>query len=268
MALLYGRQISVTVAGLAISEPRINISIDLPADDAQPKAVATVYNLRENNAERIYERGGPITIAAGYADRIDTVFEGIVQRVFRERADLAFTTRIEAGSMVRAPSVLGGTISLTLDGPVPVREIVRQIVAQGMPGLTLGPLDAIPEGATFTDFSWSLTADSALTNQLGMLDLYWFEDNGAIRIAKAGEPQSDAPRLAIHGPSEIVRRPVVTDEGAELTLFLRPEVVRGSVLDVVDSRYLSGSWRVVAMRHNGDNWDGAFTTWAELRAAA
>ena len=81
-----------------------------------------------------------------------------------------------------------------------------------------------------------------------------------------GAAQPDAPRVQVQA-IEIINKPIVTDEGAELTLFMRPEIAKGSVLTVVDSPTLSGEWRVAALRHNGDNWEGPFETWCDLRAA-
>ena len=75
MALLFGRRIRVEVAGLIIEPPRITVSVDKQSDDTQAKASISVYNLRETNETAIYERGEGITVAAGYEQRIDTIFK-------------------------------------------------------------------------------------------------------------------------------------------------------------------------------------------------
>ena len=173
--------------------------------------------------------------------------------------------RIQAGDEVHSVERLRGMTMRTFRGPVPVRQIAALVVLDL--GLTVGPADAIPAGATRTDWSWSGPSDSALNNLLKPLGLYFFEDDGVVRFGGKSMPQADAPRVTVHGPTEVIRKPIVTDEGAELTLFMRPEVAKGSVLTVVDSPTLSGEWRVAALRHNGDNWEGPFETWCDLRAA-
>ena len=268
MALLFGRRIRVEVAGLIIEHPRITVSVDKQSDDTQAKASISVYNLRETNETAIYERGEGITVAAGYEDRIDTIFRGTVQRVIRERQNMESLVRIQAGDEVHSAERLGGVTCRTYAGPVTVRQIVADLVTVDL-GLAIGPslLSVLPTGATRTDWSWSGPTDSALRNVLRPLDLYFFEDDGVVRIAGKGAAQPDAPRVQVNGPAEVIRKPIVTDEGAELTLFMRPEVAKGSVLTVVDSPTLSGDWRVAALRHNGDNWEGPFETWCDLRAA-
>ena len=266
MALLYGRKIRVEVAGLIIEAPRLTVSVDRQSDDTQAKASITVYNLRETNETAIYERGGPIMVAAGYGERVDTIFSGTVQRVIRERQSMEALVRIQAGDQVHSASKLRGVTCRTYDGPVAVRQIVTDIVRLDL-RLFVGPLDAIPAGATRTDWSWSGASDEALKNLLRALSLYFFEDDFFVRIGGGDMAQADAPMVSVHGPTEVIEKPIVTDEGAEVRLFMRPEVQKGSTLTVVDSPTLSGDWRVVALRHNADNWSGPFETWCDLRAA-
>ena len=184
MALLYGRQIRVEVAGLVIILPRITVSIDKQSDDTQAKASISVYNLRETNETAIYERGEGIVVAAGYEERIDTIFKGTVQRVIRERESMESIVRIQAGDEVHAVERLRGVTCRTYAGPVTVRQLVMDLAADLM--LPTGPLDALPAGATRTDWSWSGPTDSALANVLRPLDLYFFEDDGVVRIAGKG----------------------------------------------------------------------------------
>ena len=134
-------------------------------------------------------------------------------------------------------------------------------------GLVAGPLDAIPADAVFTDWTWSYSTVAAMNNLLRPLDLIWYELDGVVHISDQKRPRSDAPSVRVHGPTELIRRPVATDEGWELTMFLRPEIQTGSMLTVVDSEFENPSGRVVSMSHEADNWDGPFNTWVELKEA-
>ena len=100
----------------------------------------------------------------------------------------------------------------------------------------------------------------------------WFEDNGKIRINRprpaggGAELQADAPTIVLSPESGLIDRPIETDEGAEANMLLNPAVVIGCRIDL-ESDSLSGSWKVVALKHTGDNWRGGpFRTWVELRA--
>ena len=172
---------------------------------------------------------------------------------------------IQAGDEVHSVERLRGMTMRTFRGPVPVRQIAALVVLDL--GLTVGPADAIPAGATRTDWSWSGPADTALNNLLRPLGLYFFEDDGVVRFGGKSMPQADAPRVQVHGPTEVIRKPIVTDEGAELTLFMRPEVCEGLGSDRGGLAYLERRLAGRCVRHNADNWSGPFETWCDLRAA-
>lgn len=266
MALLYERRIEVSVAGLDISKLRIRIRIERQIDQTQDKGRCDIFNLSQANEQRIYERGGPILIQAGYPETLATLFEGTVQRVIRAREELSKITRIALGDEVHDPERLGGIFTASYDGPIPVRQIASDIIAAM--GLTPGPLDAIPADATFTNFYWGgAPADGALTVLLESIDRTWYEADGIVRInTPGGEAQADAPRIRISPETGLIAAPIATDEGAELRTFLDARIVLGSIIDL-ESEALSGTWKVVGIRHSAENWEASsFETFCDLRA--
>ena len=48
---------------------------------------------------------------------------------------------------------------------------------------------------------------------------------------------------------------MVTDEGAELSVFLNPAITLGSLI-TLESESLEGQWKVVGIRVAADNWSG------------
>ena len=134
-----------------------------------------------------------------------------------------------------------------------------------IPGaLTLGPLDAIPAGATVTDYTYTGVSTQALTALLKRVNVRWFEDDGVVRFRSADSTQPDAPSLMVTPMTGLVGAPEPTDEGAEVVMFLNPQAKIGGQLSL-QSDTLTGQYRIVALRHEFDNWDGAFTTWTDLR---
>ena len=266
--VLYGRRISVSVAGLLVPEdpegippPRITVAMERQADETQTTGTVAIYNLSPGREAAIYERRGPIQVEAGYPDTIASIFEGQVQRVRRPRQNLARITIIELGDMVRDAGRTGAVSSRSYDGPVTARQLATDFVADM--GLTVGPLDAIPAGATRTDFAWAGPSGAGLTVALSPFNVRWFEDDGVIRFRR-GMPQPDAPTVTISPETGLVGSPLSTDEGAECTMFLNPQAKVGGVL-ALTSEALSGSYRIVGLRHDADNWSGPFTTWVDLR---
>ena len=63
-------------------------------------------------------------------------------------------------------------------------------------------------------------------------------------------PQTDAPTLTISPQTGLVGAPLVTDEGAECTMFLNPQAKIGGVLGI-RSETLTGSYRIVGLIHTG-----------------
>ena len=274
MTLLYDRRIRVEVAGLTVEDLRITFEIEREADATQNKGTVSIFNLAPANEERIYKRSDEIRVNAGYPETVALLYAGHVERVQRMRQQLARRTVIKLGDTVRRSGRenprLGGVYSATLKGPVAIREIVRGIAAALE--LPLGPLDTIPVDATWTNWAFSGPASAAMSAALRRVKCTWYEDNGKIRINRprpagtGADLQSDAPTIFLSPDNGLIDRPIETDEGAEANMLLDPAVMVGCRIDL-ESDSLSGAWKVVALRHTGDNWRGGhFRTWVELRA--
>ena len=274
MTLLYRRSIQITVAGLTVTALRMAFQIARQIDGSQNRGMAIIYNLAPENEERVYERAESITIEAGYPETQALVFDGFVERVQRVRESLSRQTRCTLVDRMRKGSggnALGGWTSLTLRGPEPVREIARLISADI--GIPLGPLDAIPADATYTDWVYSGPGGAALTTLLATVPAVWFEDDGLIRInrprppTEPGDPQPDASHITVSPDTGLIDRPIETAEGAEAIMLLNPRIVIGSRL-TLESDALSGDFKVTSLRHEGDNWHSrSFQTWVDLRPA-
>ena len=265
MTILFDRQIEVQVAGLTISALRISLSIERELDKTQDKGEVAIYNLKDEHEDQIYERGRRIVVRAGYPQTAAIVFEGEVQRITRARENLARVTRIKLGDHVRHKDTLSGVYAGSWEGPVPVREIAVAIASEGL-RLPVGPLDAIPEDATFTNFYWGgQSAAVALSRLLDSVRCIWFEDDEVIRINRTDRLQPDAPAVVVSPETGLIGTPRATDEGAECRMFLNPAVRLGGLL-TIESANVDGRWKVVGIKHAGDNWEGKFETFCDLRA--
>ena len=265
MAVLYGRRLEVEVAGLNIKDLRINVELERQIDKTQDKGHVLIYNLRPAHEQQIEDRGRAIRVLAGYPQTTAILFEGQVQHVLRAREHLSQITRVDIGDRVRQKDRLGGVYFASFDGPVNIREIAYHIIVVTL-GLPIGPLDAIPATATFTDFYWAGgSAVNALDVLLKRVDCYWFEADGVIRVNKVGLSQVDAPTIVITPETGMIDTPIKTDEGAEVRTFLNARIVLGCVIEL-KSIALTGRWKVVGLRHSADNWEGNFETFCDLRA--
>ena len=263
MTILYRRLIRVEIAGVVAEDLRIVAEVQRQINQTQAKGRVDIYNLSPAREEQIFKRGGPIVVSAGYPDTQAQIFDGAAQRITRVRDALARITRIHLGDEVRQVERLGGITVRAYDGPVSVRTIAADLAVDME--LPLGPVDLIPAGATALNWYYPGAASVALTELLSHVECEWFEVDGVIRINKIGKTQSDTACIAVSQATGMVRSPIVTDEGAEVTMLLNPAVVLGCKIQL-KSEVLGGNWKVVGLHHTADNWrTGKFVTWADLR---
>ena len=263
MAYLWKRFIRVEAAQLRIEEPRMHVQLKKDADKVN--GTVKIWNLRPDNESALIERGERIRITAGYRTgvRVGIILDGTIRRAQSPREDLARITTLEVSDHVHAPDRLGGFTSRSYAGAESVRNIVYDLAFDM--GLGAGPLESIPVSAVRNDYAHSGQTSQALTALLEPLGLSWWEDDGLIRVAEQrGEPQPDLPILLVSAETGMIGSPTPTDEGAEITMFFDPRVVRGTQL-VLRSAELGGSWKVIAYEHTLENWDGPFSTWCDVR---
>ena len=272
MPELYGRRIQVDVANLVISAPRIALEMSRDIDPTQNKGQVDIYNLNPERETFIVDRGVAITVSAGYPETLAIVFEGQVQRVVRIRKDLARIVRITLGdaahNTVRDTAMKYGTVNRSYPGPVAVSQIAKDMITMDM-GLIAGPSvdNLIPAGAMFTNFYWTLGAREGLTHLLGTVGRTWFEDDGVIRINGPTLMQSDARPVTVTPETGLIGTPAVTDEGWRIQTFLNPIFKLGGPI-ALTSETVNGDYKIVAINHTADNWQGRFTTSLELRDGA
>lgn len=267
MTFFFERIIRLTTAGLLITEPRIHCTVEQKADQSQDKAEITVWNLSSGHEQQIYDRGGPITIEAGYPNLTGRIFDGHVTRTERVRENLARQTRISAGSRaILGPSALGGRTARGYSGDTLLGRIVYDLVIEDL-GLNLGPMDLIPTTATVRRYTWSGPTDEALTALLARFGLSWYVDADTVRIRGAlpgGASQSDAPTIRVTPDHGLIGAPRVSDRGVEFEMFLNPLIRRGSLV-ILESETVTTRDHAVALRHDIDNWQGRFVTQVDMR---
>lgn len=262
MSLLYGRQALIRVAGLTIEEPRIAFDLRRTPDETADPAQIRIWNLSPEHEARIYEGDQPILLQAGYPATLATLFDGAVQQIWREREDLSRITVLECTGMLQSRRLLGGITSRSYAGDVPVRRLIRDIIADL--GLAPGPLDLINPAAQYRNFAWSRTSTSALSYLAHAIGLRWFESDGLIRFRREGVPQPDAPTIDCNPDRGMISSPTPTEDGLEVRMLLTGEVQIGSKVHLRSEIY-HGTFICTNIRHIGDTWDGPFETKLEIR---
>ena len=264
MASLFKRIIRVDIADLVIEEPRIRFSLARESDETAPSGEITIWNLARPTEDRIFERGASVKLDAGYPSTIATLFDGHVEKIVRERAELARLTRItltgqatNAGQRSDKISIIHPTAT-----PISLRELAAYFVRDL--GLTLGPQDAIDASLTVQNWTWAGPTIPGLNVICRRANVTWYEDDGVVRFNRIGELQSDAVTITLTPDSGLIGSPAVTEEGVRCRSFLQPLARVGAQVDV-RSENVDGSYKLVSLVHRGDNWDGEFVTEYDLR---
>jgi len=260
MPVLYRRHAIVEVAGFRISEPRISFSVERTADENAMQATIEIYNLSPNNRERIYERGGPVLLMAGYPETISILLDGNVERVRIRRDGRARITTIDCVGQSIALDRLGGVTMRSYDGWVQANIIFADIVSDM--GMESGDLSYV-QNYRVKDFVWSGPSSAALTSLLRWIarnvneSFRWWDDDGVIRIREVGRDMRSAPAISTSRKTGMVDSPTRTDDGIEVQMLLEPRVQIGSRVTIA-SEAITGTFTCTQLRHRGDTWSGDF----------
>ena len=276
------RSVRLTIgeAGQAvrITDLLVKFRIRREATDTPAEGHVDVYNLNESNETRIRERAERVVLEAGYAGQLETIFDGDVRRVERQRVNLDRITRVHVGGNVEART--RSIFIRSYEGEVAVRDIVADGVATL--GLTLGPLDLIPESAVETDFRYSGPTHVMLTQRLRPLGVRWYEADGTIHFTRLRRSIDDRPGgVLISERSGMVGSPTVTDDGIRVRTLLDPrlrldtlirvesavlpDAASGDSLNLRAGEFHQAEWKIVTVEHTGDNREGQFHTVVEAR---
>lgn len=252
------RVISVEIAGLIITEPKIEIDVRRKVGGEPPTGSVLIHNLAETTQQQIKERNQPIVVNAGYSGRTAAVFNGLTYKVERDRQNLSGLTRITLTGNAQtedAPMTIQSWRGTSL-----VAIVTRYVGDLGLSIASLGPLEDEP-----IDFWYAAEPSAAgLTRLLTAYGYSWYEENGLVKFNLVGTAGPDIIELS--SANGLIDRPTETDAGARARSFMLPQIQLGTQIQL-ESEALAGLWKVVALEHKGTNWlPGDFYTDMELRA--
>ena len=127
------RRVRVTIGedldAIQIENLFIRFRLKREATPTPAEGEIDIFNLNESNETRIRERAVRVALEAGYQGaRIETIFDGSIRRVERQRQGLDRITRVHVGGKTsRAETPLSERRSVfthTYQGTIGVREII------------------------------------------------------------------------------------------------------------------------------------------------
>ena len=258
----YLRQISVEIEDAdrtVLTVEELRITFDLQIDDQSSSSPSTVkiWNLAKASASHIAEPGQIVRVKAGYGDirNAEPIFDGKIRRVLHERTGVDRVTTMVLGRSDSATT--GALVSISLVGPVRLRDLVRRIV--DAMGLRIESVQAVPDGELEDGFFYNGPAKSALKDLLEPHKVTAYQVGGVMHFThRDNEPERGTFFLS-HATGLIGTPSLTEDEGLRAKMALNRSIELSQLVEV-RSEAVDGWFTVKTIVHRGDNWGGEFVT--------
>lgn len=273
--------------GYTVDKLRVSFAVDKDLTEESNKATIRIYNLSPENRARLEKPDLRADLYAGYAADSGTVrlFSGTTIQAFSEDrgADVVTELRFSDGQINLRDSIVSVSFSPGTSGETALREVADEM------GLTVQLGAGVQFAAYPGGFSYVGYGRNALTEICAASGLSWSVQNGILQVILAGGTTgvrglvfaSDSGLIG--SPRRIIRSNPRADKETEkrarrrksgkekpekqagwtITTLLAPTVIPGDLVKV-ESRMMTGWFRVEAVRHSGDSHGGDWTSEMDL----
>lgn len=241
----------------------ISFSVQKQELESSNTAKVQVWNLNKQNLATLEAENCFLLLKAGYGNTLPVILSGTVSHT---------STRKDGSDMLTEIEVVDGLVevrdtwvSMSYAGLVNTKKILDDTAAQM--GLTV----VYSYNATFADipngFSFVGQAKNALSKACAVSGLEWSIQNGVLQIKKPGDVMNR--EVYVIGPEtgliEIPERVQISSSddsgksqmGYDLVYLLNGAIGVGDYVQV-QSKYLTGFFRVYSLEIDGDNLSGAW----------
>jgi hypothetical protein len=231
----------------------------------------TLWNLNPPHLATLNEKDCIVTLRAGYGSTMPLIFVGAVSHIETTIDDADRMTTIEA---VDGRIELRDTyVSLSYKGKINTKKILEDVAGQ------MGVPVTFSYNATFADypdgFSFIGPAKATLDKTCAATSLIWEIQNGILQIKRKNDtmvrevfvvsPDSGLigiPKKLTEGAENDTDKP---KNGWEVVYFLNGAIGVGDYVKI-ESKTVTGYFRVHSVEHDGDNLEGDWLSTARLYA--
>lgn len=243
----------------------LHISFSVQKQDLESSNTAKVqvWNLNKQNLATLEAENCFLLLKAGYGNTLPVILSGTVSHTSTRKDGSDMLTEIEVVDGLM--EVRDTWVSMSYAGLVNTKKILDDTAAQM--GLTV----TYSYNATFADipngFSFVGQAKNALSKACAVSGLEWSIQNGVLQIKKPGDVMNR--EVYVIGPEtgliEIPERVQISSSddagtpqmGYDLVYLLNGAIGVGDYVQV-QSKYLTGFFRVYSLEIDGDNLSGAW----------
>lgn len=241
----------------------ISFSVQKQELESSNTAKVQVWNLNKQNLATLEAENCFLLLKAGYGNTLPVILSGTVSHTSTRKDGSDMLTEIEVVDGLM--EVRDTWVSMSYAGLVNTKKILDDTAAQM--GLTV----TYSYNATFADvpngFSFVGQAKNALSKACAVSGLEWSIQNGVLQIKKPGDVMNR--EVYVIGPEtgliEIPERVQISSSddagtpqmGYDLVYLLNGAIGVGDYVQV-QSKYLTGFFRVYSLEIDGDNLSGAW----------
>lgn len=247
----------------------ISFSFERTDLETQNTGRVTVWNLNKEHIAALDEKDCVLSLKAGYGNRMPLIFAGIVTNCVTSLDGADRKTEIEV--VDNLVEIRDTYVTISYAGTVNWKTIFDDVANQ------MGVAVTYSYNAEFADiangFSFVGLARDIMTKGCGCCNLTWSLQNGVMQVKKPGDVMSkevyvlseDTGLLGI--PARVTEANSETSDktsiGWEVVFFLNGAIHIDDYVKL-ESKTVSGYFRVAKLTQEGDNVSGDWTCTAQL----
>lgn len=245
----------------------VNFSFSKSDSSTSNTGKISIWNLNDDHLSILNEKDCCVALKAGYGDNMGLIFSGLVSWVCTTKDGADMKTEIEVTDS--SVGIRDTYVSLSYADKINVKPILDDVANQ------MGVTASYSYDAEFADvqngFSYIGLARDALDKLCKTSNLQWSVQNGVLQIKKTGSTMSQevyvlsADTGLIGMPKKVKFSESASDSssnksssgsteqiGYEVEYLLNPSINIDDYI-YLDSRYITGYFRVKTVEINGDN---------------
>lgn len=269
MSYLYLRDVSFRLGipgqpGRDLSELRTSFKIEKTSDSKPNQAQITIYNLNKDNRAFVEQEGLFAILEVGYRFEKDgrkplreVIFQGDVGAGSNELSGSDWLTSFEVGDgqVALQNAKFNKTFSKGLSLSSAIDEVAKSL------GKPISVVKGVADKVFKSDLTLSGGAKEILDRLTEDSGLEWSIQDGEVIILPPNESDGQGSVL-LSRDSGMIGSPIGREKGIEVTSTLNPKIRPGKAIRI-ESKYLEGNYRVRKVTHQGDSFEGPWTTRVE-----
>ena len=269
MAELFNRDFSVQIGPRLIrarpeeddvAKPtlRVFFKIEKSLAKAPNQAEVTIYNLSDDSRSAIQEKGAFCIVEAGYVGNVSQLFTGDLTFASTKKVGVDWISTFQSGD--GSKQYRSSRINESFPKGTSLAQIMKR--ASTVLGVDLGnAVEKFNEGnfrKGFEAVSRGMVLQGRTSDEIEKLlksaGFKWSIQDGALQVLRDDETTEDEA-IVLSSGAGLVESPEVGEKGIVTATSLLQGRIRPGRSVNIESRELSGFFKVLSVTHTGDTWD-------------